>query len=76
MNFGTAAVSSSFLMRSLEDYDAAQIWLAALAAATIAISLHLFRVWWFLRHISGPFLASLTNLRKDGSRTSVLSSSS
>lgn len=49
---------------SIKDYDGVQVWSVALAAATIAISLHLFRVWWSLRHIPGPFLASLTNLQR------------
>lgn len=63
--FVTAAVSSwNFLVTSIEDYDAAQVWFVALVVATIGISLHLFRVWWFLRHIPGPFLASLTNLQR------------
>ncbi|PIG81786.1 hypothetical protein AARAC_011839 [Aspergillus arachidicola] len=39
------------------------IWLAV-GAASIVIFLHLFTTWWHLRHIPGPFLASITNLQR------------
>ncbi|GAB1199993.1 hypothetical protein APSETT444_009353 [Aspergillus pseudonomiae] len=39
------------------------IW-QAVGAAIIAIFLHLFNTWWHLRHIPGPFLASITNLQR------------
>ncbi|KAJ5690937.1 cytochrome P450 [Penicillium malachiteum] len=48
----------------MNDVSGTQLWSFAFAAVTIAISLHLFRTWWSLRHIPGPFLASLTNLQR------------
>ncbi|KAM6476000.1 cytochrome P450 CYP4/CYP19/CYP26 subfamily protein [Trichoderma sp. SZMC 28011] len=38
---------------------------AELFSTTIAVVfVHLFQTWWSLRHIPGPFLASLTNLQR------------
>lgn len=38
--------------------------LLALALAVSGAGLHLFRVWWRLRHIPGPFWANFTNLQR------------
>ena len=53
----------SLLRRMGNIYEACSFWLAVGVAIT-AISLQLFRTWWCLRHISGPPLASITNLQR------------
>ncbi|PLB49343.1 putative cytochrome P450 oxidoreductase [Aspergillus steynii IBT 23096] len=35
-----------------------------IGAAAAAVVVYLFRTWWSLRHIPGPFLASITNLQR------------
>ena len=35
-----------------------------IGATVAAVVVYLFRTWWSLRHIPGPFLASITNLQR------------
>lgn len=39
------------------------LWLAVVATIAV-VFVHLFQTWWSLRHIPGPFLASITNLQR------------
>ncbi|KAL7952201.1 cytochrome P450 CYP4/CYP19/CYP26 subfamily protein [Trichoderma compactum] len=61
----TATNTSAELFSSFrDDFDGVRLlWLAVVATIAVVV-VHLFQTWWSLRHIPGPFLASLTNLQR------------
>ncbi|KAL7928631.1 cytochrome P450 CYP4/CYP19/CYP26 subfamily protein [Trichoderma chlorosporum] len=61
----TAISASADLFSSFrEDVGAVRLLGLVVLATIAAILVHLFQTWWSLRHIPGPFLASLTNLQR------------
>ena len=52
-----------FILSRIDKVNGARALLAVGAVITVII-FHLFQTWWCLRHIPGPFLASITNFQR------------
>lgn len=63
--FATVLISKEkSMLDQIENIDRAGMLRSVVIVVIMATCLQLFRTWWSLRHIPGPFLASITNFQR------------
>jgi hypothetical protein len=56
--------ATNFVLSRLEDLEELRALKVVSGVALVALLIHLFRTWWRLKDVPGPFWASITNLQR------------